>query len=108
MFARALILLVRAYQLLISPLFGQVCRFEPSCSRYAIACLERHGALRGSWLALRRLLRCHPFHPGGYDPPPPPRGGTEDRAPSDGSPPPVPLRLAVTTPSSESRRAALP
>jgi putative membrane protein insertion efficiency factor len=67
---RALILLIRLYRLTLSPLFGPACRFEPSCSRYAMACLETHGALRGSWLALRRLLRCHPFHPGGYDPPP--------------------------------------
>ena len=68
--ARALILLIRVYQWTLSPLLGNVCRFHPSCSRYAAACLEAHGALRGSWLALRRLLRCHPFHPGGYDPPP--------------------------------------
>ncbi|MBN1608136.1 MAG: membrane protein insertion efficiency factor YidD [Polyangiaceae bacterium] len=108
MLARLLILLVRVYQLLLSPLFGPVCRFEPSCSRYAIACLERHGALRGSWLSFRRLLRCHPFHPGGYDPPPPPRGAPQDRALSDGSPPPIPLTLAVTTPCSQARRAALP
>jgi uncharacterized protein len=67
---KALILLIRLYQLIISPLFGPVCRFEPSCSRYAMACIETHGALRGCWLALRRLLRCHPFNPGGYDPPP--------------------------------------
>jgi len=63
-------LLIRVYQLTLSPLLGPCCRFEPSCSRYALACLEQHGALSGSWLALKRLLRCHPFHPGGYDPPP--------------------------------------
>jgi uncharacterized protein len=75
MLARALILLIRGYQLTLSPLLGPVCRFEPSCSRYAVGCLELHGAWRGSWLALKRLLRCHPFNPGGYDPPPlpPPR-----------------------------------
>ncbi len=73
---RALILLIRVYQLTLSPFFGPVCRFEPSCSRYAIACIESHGVLRGSWLALRRLLRCHPFHPGGYDPPPLPDRST--------------------------------
>ncbi|HEY6556201.1 MAG TPA: membrane protein insertion efficiency factor YidD [Polyangiaceae bacterium] len=68
--AQLLIFLIRVYQETLSRLLGPVCRFEPSCSRYAISCLEHHGAVRGSWLALRRLLRCHPFHPGGYDPPP--------------------------------------
>ena len=70
MLAKALILLIRVYQWTLSPLLGQVCRFEPSCSRYAVECLRHHGALRGSWLSLKRLARCHPFHPGGYDPPP--------------------------------------
>jgi hypothetical protein len=74
MIARALILLIRIYQWAISPFLGPVCRFQPSCSRYAVACLELHGAVKGSWLTLRRLLRCHPFHPGGYDPPPVPPG----------------------------------
>ena len=69
--ASALIRLVRLYQLMISPWLGRVCRFEPSCSRYAVACLETHGAGRGSLLSLRRLCKCHPFHPGGFDPPPP-------------------------------------
>lgn len=70
LFARALIALVRAYQLLLSPLLGGQCRFEPSCSRYAVACLEAHGAMRGSLLSVKRLCKCHPFHAGGYDPPP--------------------------------------
>ncbi len=74
MLARGLIALVRLYQWLVSPviqaLAGRVCRFEPSCSRYAVACLETHGAARGSLLSVRRLCKCHPFHPGGYDPPP--------------------------------------
>jgi len=78
MVARVLIFLIRIYQRTISPLLGPVCRFEPSCSRYAAKCLEHHGALRGSWLAIRRLSRCHPFHPGGYDPPPLPKGDGED------------------------------
>lgn len=73
MVAKALLFLIRAYQLLLSPLLGPVCRFEPSCSRYTMQCIELHGALRGCWLGLRRILRCHPFHPGGYDPPPPAR-----------------------------------
>jgi putative membrane protein insertion efficiency factor len=70
MIARLLLVLIRIYQLVLSPLLGGSCRFEPSCSRYAAACIHTHGALRGSALAVRRLLRCHPFHPGGYDPPP--------------------------------------
>ncbi|MCL2724363.1 MAG: membrane protein insertion efficiency factor YidD [Polyangiaceae bacterium] len=71
--ARMLMSLVRLYQLAVSPLLGRTCRFEPSCSRYAMACLGVHGAFRGSLLSLRRLCKCHPFHPGGYDPPPGPR-----------------------------------
>ena len=63
-------LLIRGYQLAISPLFGPRCRFYPSCSHYALEAVTRHGALKGSWLAARRLARCHPFHPGGYDPVP--------------------------------------
>jgi hypothetical protein len=70
MIARLMLLGIRAYQLLLSPLIGRACRFEPSCSRYAAACIEAHGARRGGWLAVRRIARCHPFHPGGYDPPP--------------------------------------
>lgn len=66
--ARPLIWLVRGYQLAISPLLPPSCRFHPSCSHYATEALERHGALRGGWLALRRILRCHPWHPGGHDP----------------------------------------
>jgi uncharacterized protein len=67
---RALVVMIRIYQLLLSPLLGNCCRFEPSCSRYAQLCIERVGPLRGSWLALLRVLRCHPFCPGGHDPPP--------------------------------------
>jgi putative membrane protein insertion efficiency factor len=63
---------VRGYQYLVSPMLGNNCRFYPSCSDYARAALERHGSLRGSWLAVRRLCRCQPFHPGGYDPVPDP------------------------------------
>jgi putative membrane protein insertion efficiency factor len=61
---------IRLYQLTLSPFIGRSCRFEPSCSRYTAACIAEHGALRGSWLGMRRIARCHPFHPGGYDPPP--------------------------------------
>ena len=65
-----LILAVRGYQVALSPLFGGQCRYMTTCSAYAIEALERHGALRGSWLAVRRILRCHPFRPGGFDPVP--------------------------------------
>ncbi len=64
---------IRLYQLTLSPLFAGSCRYEPSCSRYALAALEQHGLLRGSWLALRRLARCHPLGGSGLDPVPPPR-----------------------------------
>lgn len=74
MMRRALIALVRAYRLLLSPWLGNACRFEPTCSHYAIEALERHGALRGSALAARRLLRCQPWCAGGLDPVPPARG----------------------------------
>lgn len=67
-----LLLLVRAYQYTVSPLLGPVCRYEPSCSRYGFEALWRHGALRGSWLTLRRLSRCHPWSAGGVDPVPVP------------------------------------
>lgn len=62
---------LRAYRLLISPLYGQVCRYHPSCSAYALEAVTDHGAGRGSWLAFRRVLRCHPWAAGGYDPVPP-------------------------------------
>ena len=68
--ARLLALPIRGYRLAISPLLGPRCRFYPSCSSYALEALERHGAVRGLWLALWRILRCHPWHPGGYDPVP--------------------------------------
>lgn len=86
MIARALIALLRGYRLLLSPWLGSQCRFEPTCSRYAIEALERHGAAGGSYLALRRVARCHPWCDGGCDAVPdqapplftrwsPPRGG---------------------------------
>ena len=63
-----LIVLLKAYRLVVSPLYGNVCRYYPSCSAYALRAVEYHGAARGSWYALLRLLRCHPWAPGGYDP----------------------------------------
>jgi len=72
MLVRLLVSLIRLYRVALSPLLGRACRFEPSCSRYAAACLEGHGVLRGGLLSIVRLCKCHPFHPGGYDPPPPP------------------------------------
>ena len=68
--ARLLILLLTGYRRYVSPLLGPRCRFYPSCSAYALEAVQVHGALRGSWLAVRRLSRCHPFHPGGLDPVP--------------------------------------
>jgi putative membrane protein insertion efficiency factor len=69
---RLLVWLLRGYQLLVSPMLGQNCRFYPSCSSYAIEAVQVHGAARGSWLALRRVCRCHPWNEGGVDPVPGP------------------------------------
>ncbi|WP_372523417.1 membrane protein insertion efficiency factor YidD [Sulfuricaulis sp.] len=68
---KILIATLRGYRYLLSPWLGNHCRFHPSCSHYAIESLENHGILRGLWLALRRVLRCHPWCRGGYDPVPP-------------------------------------
>ena len=69
--ARAALGMIRLYQLTLSPFIGQQCRFHPTCSVYAAEAIERFGVLRGTLLAIRRLGRCHPFHPGGFDPVPP-------------------------------------
>lgn len=66
-----LIGLLKAYRAVISPIYGQVCRYHPSCSAYALGAVEQHGTVRGVWLAVRRLGRCHPWAAGGYDPVPP-------------------------------------
>jgi len=67
---KVLIELIRFYRAFISPLFPPTCRFQPTCSQYAIESVERFGIIEGTWLAVKRVLRCHPLHPGGYDPVP--------------------------------------
>ena len=79
---KVFILLIRLYRVIISPVLPMSCRFIPTCSEYAIEAIERHGAMRGSYLLVRRLLRCHPFHPGGYDPVDPVRRFEGDFKPS--------------------------
>lgn len=108
MLAKLLLALIALYQRTLSRLIlavvGPVCRFEPSCSRYAAACISGHGALRGSLLSVRRLCKCHPFHPGGFDPPPAPPGTTalyqqHERLDSANTPPlPSPERPAAAGP----------
>jgi hypothetical protein len=86
-----LISLLRAYRFAISPLYGQVCRFHPSCSAYALEAVTVHGAGRGSWLAVRRVGRCHPWAAGGHDPVPPAASGTH---PADtGTREPLPVHI---------------
>jgi uncharacterized protein len=67
---RIAITLIRCYQYLISPLFPRACRFTPSCSNYSLEVLNKHGVIKGGWLSVKRLLRCNPWNPGGYDPAP--------------------------------------
>lgn len=67
---KILMLLIRFYQKAISPLTPPSCRFYPTCSHYGLEAIEKHGALKGSWLAVRRISKCHPFHEGGFDPVP--------------------------------------
>ena len=76
MIARVLLVLVGFYRRWISPALPPRCRFAPSCSAYAAEAVTAHGAARGSWLTVRRLARCHPFHPGGHDPVPPVRSAS--------------------------------
>ena len=77
--ARVLMALISGYRRFISPLLGPRCRFAPSCSAYALEAIREHGALRGMWLAVRRIGRCHPFNPGGFDPVPPALHGRRTR-----------------------------
>ncbi len=90
-----LIGLVKAYQLVLSPLLGPTCRYYPSCSAYAVEALRVHGAIKGTWLAGRRLLRCHPWSPGGVDHVPPRRGDA-----------PRPVLLPATAGGSDSQQGA--
>ena len=76
MLGKLLIGLIRGYQLLLSPLLGKTCRFQPTCSAYCMEAIRLHGSFRGLWLGARRVLRCHPWNPGGYDPVP---GSVDDR-----------------------------
>lgn len=87
--ARAVVAVLRFYRTAISPIRPPVCRYQPSCSAYAIEAVERFGAAKGGWLALRRLLRCHPFHAGGHDPVPPAVGtAAADQDPGGSATPP--------------------
>jgi len=70
MMKRLLVGLIRVYQYAISPFLGRSCRYFPSCSAYAVEAVEKHGAIKGGWLSVKRVSRCHPWHPGGYDPVP--------------------------------------
>jgi putative membrane protein insertion efficiency factor len=70
MIRKVLVFPIRLYQLVLSPLLPHRCRFYPTCSQYAVEAIEKHGPLRGLWLALKRFVKCHPLHPGGYDPVP--------------------------------------
>jgi len=65
---RFLVILIRFYQKFLSPLKGQTCRFYPTCSEYSVQALQKYGLTKGSWKAIKRILKCHPFHPGGHDP----------------------------------------
>jgi uncharacterized protein len=77
-----LIWLLKGYRFAISPLYGQVCRYHPTCSAYALEAVQTHGALRGTWLAMRRVGRCHPWAAGGLDPVPPAKNRTSSTPPS--------------------------
>ena len=77
---RFFILLIKGYSYLISPFLGNNCRYYPTCSEYTMEAVEKHGVLGGLWLGIKRILRCHPFHPGGVDPVPEPKSKSKDKA----------------------------
>jgi putative membrane protein insertion efficiency factor len=97
--ARLLLVAIRAYQRWISPIRPPACRFTPSCSAYAVTAVERHGAVRGGWLATRRLLRCGPWHPGGHDPVPPAVDSRGSAAQSGGGAERTSTRAGVPAPT---------
>jgi len=70
MFRKLVIFPIRVYQRVLSPLLPNRCRFYPTCSHYAVEAIEKHGVIKGLWLAIKRILKCHPLHPGGFDPVP--------------------------------------
>lgn len=76
MLKKAFILLIRFYQIVISPLKPPTCRFHPTCSQYGLEAIQRFGAIKGGWLTVKRILKCHPFHPGGFDPVPERKNGS--------------------------------
>lgn len=88
-------ILIRGYQLIVSPWLGPRCRFHPSCSNYALEALEVHGTRRGLWLTVRRLLRCRPFGPSGWDPVPEPTHDPVDDTVSESSSPRSPRKRAL-------------
>ena len=105
--ARLLLVLLGGYRRWVSPLLGPRCRFAPSCSAYAAEAVVLHGAVSGSWLAVRRIARCHPFHPGGHDPVPPARPTRVTVRPSTraATPSPSPAVLDAHPDASEQTRA---
>jgi putative membrane protein insertion efficiency factor len=95
-----LVVMLTGYRRFVSPLLGARCRFYPSCSAYALEAVQVHGALRGSWLAIRRLSRCHPFHPGGLDPVP---GRSREQGAATAAAPDVSSADVMTTAEGASR-----
>jgi putative membrane protein insertion efficiency factor len=102
--ARILLLLIAGYRRLISPFLPPSCRFYPSCSKYAVIAIQKHGAVRGLWLALRRIARCHPWNPGGFDPVPP----ADERTGRTSSAPATSIRRRQALPAGPANRSVVP